>query len=210
MGATVAPPTATLATAEVNQMTAEELSSVYCALVRHFHPDWRAIDGLPGTDGATSMFRLWEAHQALAEAHVLPLLRPVGKDAGIVTRHLDQLRPPNLDECMFCGSTPARLTTFTHQEALFVDRHLVPVTGSMCRPCGSAIGRRKQRKTMRTGWWGLRSAFINVGVLVTNGRELGKLRRVGAPSFRDPRVISLLRSPVDGYARLENPRGLVP
>ncbi|MGH1502141.1 MAG: hypothetical protein ACRBI6_01165 [Acidimicrobiales bacterium] len=188
-------------------MKAEEVSAVYRALVRRFHPDWRALAGRATPEGGASMYRLWEAHQTLTSS-MLPMVRPASAAEPIVERSLDRLRPPNENECLFCGFTPAEPARFRHQEAGFLDRVMVPFEGTMCRSCAQAVGRRKQAQTVQTGWWGVRAPFANVVVMTANAAELRRVKRQPPPEERADNVISLLRAPMATYAEVENPRGL--
>lgn len=199
-----APPTVE----DLERLRGEEVSAVYRALVRRFHPDWRALAGESTPEGGASMYRMWEAHQTLTST-LLPIVRPADAAEPIVHRSLGGLRPPTENECLFCGSTPALPARFRHQESSFLDRVTVPIEGTMCRSCALAVGRRKQAQTLQSGWWGLRAPAINLGIVATNAAELRRVRRFPAPEGRAENVISLLRAPMSTWAEVENPRGLV-
>lgn len=197
-----------------DQLAEDELQSIYRVLTRHFHPEWRAIQGTPTAHGGASLFRLWEAFDALRQPFVLPTLRSAETgqteaDGEVAVRSLDDFRPPTDDECMFCGSTPTRHTLLRHHDGRFVDRQTVPVEGSMCRSCGIAMAHRKQKRTLRSGWWGARSFVINGWVVMANQTEISALRSMPTEIERADEVIALLDRPMGRWATIQNPRGLV-
>jgi hypothetical protein len=85
-------------------------------------------------------------------------------------------------ECELCGSRPARRVSFKNQTAFLVAASLHTTQLTLCRDCGTAVGRKVQNRTLLGGWWGMLSFFRNLSYVASNAGELRRLRSMEEPT----------------------------
>jgi hypothetical protein len=122
--------------------------------------------------------------------------------AGIPTQTAPTQAPRPSSGCSVCGASPAAEAVFFEQYGLLLASTRKEKRGRWCRDCGTAQFRKMQRRSLLTGWWGLRSWAFN---LITVGRNIKNYRKVeglATPSGRvrpaRPPQPSVVRSP--GFA----------
>jgi hypothetical protein len=93
--------------------------------------------------------------------------------------------PPEPPGCAICGSVPAADVTFTQGIGMVILRRTKTVRVRACRDCGTALFRKTQSQTLLTGWWGVISAFTNLGYVWGNFQARKTLDALGDP--RPPR-----------------------
>ena len=97
-----------------------------------------------------------------------------------------KLGPGNQVGCAICRSTPVRQFVFAQNISTVIRSRLETSTGTFCRPCAKAKGRRIQSLTILTGWWGTIALFFNIWVILCNTTELWKAGRMDKPEGSNP------------------------
>ena len=116
-------------------------------------------------------------------------------------QNADGRRPPGDNDCVVCGSTPARRGTVRIVTGLILWLRWETVKGPFCRDCGTAVVRQHTNRTMLTGWWGVFAFPFN---LYTIGANLFAGRRFGAQTAPTPQpdVVAMGEAPLDPGAPL--------
>ncbi|MEZ5340047.1 MAG: hypothetical protein R2706_00965 [Acidimicrobiales bacterium] len=185
----------------------DNLAEAHRRLARRFHPDWNGDRGLDERKClADATISLQAAYGVLQDPLYAELIDGRVVSPTYLARLIDWSRPPASDECMFCASSPACEIWSEHQHSF--PRQRFSVNGVMCRDCGRSIVRKKQRRTLWSGWWTLRGFASNALLVVQNAKELARLSRLEAPRPSQDRVLGLLEQPLS-YGETVWPRALI-
>lgn len=131
-----------------------------------------------------------DAIQTIEEANA------AGRMGGAATGDGPAMRPPGANECLICGSHPARPVALRKINAFVLWHKTLKFTAPLCRICGTAIFRDLQSGTMASGWWGPLAFFANCLAVLSNLSARSTVVRVPPPAGRDPAVVSILPAPL--------------
>jgi GYF domain 2 len=87
--------------------------------------------------------------------------------------------------CSICGSTPARPFVFAQSIGMLWAHREKTLTGTYCRSCAQARGRKTQSHTILTGWWGWASSGANYVFVFYNGLALWEASRLEKPKSKN-------------------------
>lgn len=174
---------------------ADQIEAAYDSLARRLRPDQFASGDLAvliQTERATH-----ELHEAWAtlrdpgtRAAYDRLLR--AESAGA----MPTVRPPDVDECSFCGSTPVAFVHLRQQTGLLLTRRVRSLDAPLCRLCGLAAARAMTSRTIWTGWWGTIAFLFNFVAIGRNLIAMARLRQLAAPAPADADVVAILNAPM--------------
>ncbi len=92
-----------------------------------------------------------------------------------------RLGPANQVGCAVCHSVPIQPFVFKQNIGMIYARQVRTITGGYCRSCAQAKGRKIQSLTILTGWWGMISIFVNLGIIFSNAMALWDASKMEKP-----------------------------
>jgi len=168
----------------------EEVGQRYRLRAQMLHPD--RLVGKPGLvdEAGRAMAELNQAWKVVSSADA-DGTRMQGQQAADAAPSAQ--RYPHRGECDLCGTAPAADISLGSNVGLILVRRTKRITPQLCRRCGISLFRELQSETLVKGWWGIISAFVNVGTVLSNWSAIrGHRARLPEPNRRDPAVISPL------------------
>ena len=171
----------------------KELKASYRRMIILVHPDKAGQDALSQERAKEASARVNHAWEYIENREKHGLLGKAETESSTKTQS-SRGRSTYPHECDICGFAPATkisapiVTSFLY----FLRRGKYELNA--CKFCGLAMSRMALRETLIKGWWGFGLFFVPHAIYryYENTRALKKM---DAPSYRDPEVITLSQYP---------------
>ena len=171
----------------------KEIKASYRRMIVLVHPDKAGQDAISQERAKEASSRLNQAWEYLENREKQGLLGKQDSEPVFESSNV-RGRATYPHECDICGFAPATkisapiITSFIY----FMRRGKYEL--NTCKACGMAMSRMALRETLIKGWWGLGIFFVPHAIYkyFTNMKAL---KKIDAPSYRDPEVMTLSQYP---------------
>ena len=168
----------------------KEIKTAYRRMLLMIHPDKVGQDRESQDQAQRVTSRINQAWEYLEEREKNGLLGSPDLTSDSTNSFNSTGRMPFMDECSFCGFSPAIPISGTNVKTFIFWFSKGKYEMNACKNCGIAMARFSLRESLLRGWWGVGLIFIPQ-VLLDYFRNMRKLRNLESPKNRDPNVYSL-------------------
>jgi hypothetical protein len=158
------------------------------------HPDKVGQDAISQERAKEASSRLNHAWEYLENREKSGLLGMPESQTGTYAPGQSRGRATYPHECDVCGFAPATRISAPIVTSFIYWTRRGKYELNACRACGLAMSRMALRETLIKGWWGL-GVFLVPHAIYRYFINVQALKKIDAPTYRDPEVITLSEYP---------------